>query len=62
MRALLGVQETVLAKFEAFSSKNGERTVLGRSKAFVEGYSGFFLAKDFSANQKIPQPKVRILA
>jgi hypothetical protein len=57
--SILSVQEATLYKFKEFSEKKGYRILhLNRKKAFVKGFSSLSLAKSFSKETSLPQPKI----
>jgi len=57
--SILSVQEATLFKFKEFSEKKGYRILhLTRKKAFIRGFSSLSLAKSFSKETSLPQPKI----
>ncbi len=57
--SILSVQEATLFKFKEFSEKKGYRILhLDKKKAFIRGFSSLSLAKSFSRENSLPQPKI----
>ncbi|MBT4870833.1 MAG: hypothetical protein HON47_04620 [Candidatus Diapherotrites archaeon] len=57
--SILSVQEATLFKFREFSEKKGYRILyLNRKNAFIRGFSSLSLAKSFSKETSLPQPKI----
>ena len=57
--SILSVQEATLFKFKEFSEKKGYRVLhLSSKKAFIKGFSSLSLAKSFSRETSLPQPKI----
>jgi hypothetical protein len=58
--SILSIQEATLARFKEFSEKKGYRVLhLSKKTAFVKGFSSLGLAKSFSVETSLPQPKIR---
>jgi hypothetical protein len=58
-RSIVSVQEATLARFKEFSESNGYRVLhAGKNFAQIKGFSSLKLAKEFSAQTKLPQPQI----